>query len=42
MERAESEIACSLLLYLHVSGNNIYNIVFHPDFFYDFLRIIHM
>ena len=42
MERAEPEIGASLSGQLHILGYHIYNIIFHPYFFNDIVRIPHV
>ena len=41
MKRTETEIGAALFLQLHISGNHIHDIIFHPYFFDQIFRIIH-
>ena len=41
VERTQPEIGASLLLKLHISRYYVHNIIFHSNFFYNLIRIIH-
>ena len=42
MKGTKSEIGTSFSLQFHITGNHIYNIVFHSNFFDQIIRITHV